>query len=660
MQKKPTYEELSDRVRQLALLNSSQRISRVGGWEWDVKAQTMYWTDELYRIHGLTPGLIRPGSEEHIRQSLACYNEADRPAITAAFNDCVEKGKPYDHEFPFTTKDGNRKWIRTVAEPVLEDGRVVRVIGNVMDITDKKKLAAALDDSEKRFSFHLQHTPVGAITWGVNFEVLEWNPAAEKIFGYTREESIGRHAGELILPEDIKADLAGIFQDLISERGGSRSINSNVTKHGRRITCEWYNTPLKDSNGNIVGVASLVNDITERITSENNLKRIKQAIDQSFDAIGMATADGRHFYQNATFTQMFGYDLKEVAAMHPKKLYQDPDIADDVFETILRGGSWTGQTNMVSRDGRQIPIELRANAIKDDHGRVVGLVGIHLDITDRLKLESRLQQARKMEAVGTLAGGIAHDFNNILASIIGFTELALEEVKKGTCLEDNLQEVYAAGTRAKELVKQILTISRHEEGMVMPVQVVPLIKAAVKILRPTLPASIEFRESICSGGPLIVNADPAQLHQIIMNLATNAKQAMAHDTGLLGIDVDSIRIESDTVGSYTDIPPGDYVRITVSDSGCGIPVENHEKIFEPYFTTKDIGEGSGLGLSVVHGIVKSHNGHIMVHSEPEKGTSFHVYLPLIRKTPAGLPDKTAGKAKTVRKNPEEAKTTRYP
>ena len=375
------------------------------------------------------------------------------------------------------------------------------------------------------------------------------------------------------------------------------------------------------------------NDITERINSENNLKRIKLAIDQSFDAIGMATAEGRHFYQNATFTQMFGYELSEVAAMHPKKLYQDPNIADDVFETILEGGSWTGQTQMISKDGRQIPIELRANAIKDEHGNVVGLVGIHLDITDRLKLESRLQQAQKMEAIGTLAGGIAHDFNNILAAIIGFTGLALDEVKKDTHLVDSLQEVYAAGNRAKDLVKQILTISRHGDGEVRPIQVAPLIKEALKMLRATMPASIEFRETICKD-PLIVNADPTQLHQIIMNLVTNAKQAMADDTGLLGIDVDSIRFESDFNGSDTDILPGDYVRITVSDSGCGIAAETIEKIFEPYFTTKGIGEGTGLGLSVVHGIVTSHNGHIRVSSEPGKGTTFHVYLPQFKKTPA--------------------------
>ncbi len=241
--------EITDRIkseenlqRQLALLKSTQSLSKIGGWEWDVKAQTMYWTDELYRIHGFTPGLIQPGSAEHIQKSIECYNENERPIIMNAFKECVENGKPYDYEFSFTTNDGNKIWIRTVGEPIIEDGMVSKVIGNVLDITDFKKIEWALHESEKRFSFHLQNTPVGAITWNLNFQVIEWNPAAEKIFGYSKEECVGRHAVELILPKDIKEHIDGIFQDLISERGGSRNINENVTKDCRRITCEWYNS----------------------------------------------------------------------------------------------------------------------------------------------------------------------------------------------------------------------------------------------------------------------------------------------------------------------------------------------------------------------------------------------------------------------------------
>ena len=248
---------------------------------------------------------------------------------------------------------------------------------------------------------------------------------------------------------------------------------------------------------------------------------------------------------------------------------------------------------------------------------------------------NKLSEWRQSE---TLAGGIAHDFNNILSAIIGFTELALDEVEKDTNLEDSLQEVYTAGKRAKDLVKQILTISRHDKTEVIPIQVAPLVKEALKMLRSTIPTSIEFRENICSD-PLVINADPTQLHQIIVNLATNAKQAMVDESGILEIDVNTISFESDIHDFYQDMQPGDYVRITVSDTGCGISDKFIKKIFEPYFTTKEKGEGTGLGLSVVHGLVKSHNGHITVYSELGKGTTFHVYLPLVNKASAGMSEK---------------------
>ena len=278
-----------------------------------------------------------------------------------------------------------------------------------------------------------------------------------------------------------------------------------------------------------------------------------------------------------------------------------------------------------------------SSPLTNSQGEVIAAIEMVEDITERLNIQAQLIQAQKMESVGLMAGGIAHDFNNILSSIIGFTELALDEVEKDTNIEDSLQEVYAAGMRAKDLVRQILTISRHDEKDVKPIQLTPLIKEALKMLRATIPTSIEFQEDICSES-LVVNADATQLHQIIVNMVTNARQAMACGTGVLEIGVDTVRFESDIKNKYLDMQPGNFARITVSDNGMGIPEKSLGKIFEPYFTTKEKGEGTGLGLSVVQGIVKSHNGHITAYSKPGKGTTFHVYLPLIKKASVELPD----------------------
>ncbi|MDA3896672.1 MAG: ATP-binding protein [Desulfobacteraceae bacterium] len=257
------------------------------------------------------------------------------------------------------------------------------------------------------------------------------------------------------------------------------------------------------------------------------------------------------------------------------------------------------------------------------------------DVSERKKLEAQLQQAQKMESIGTLAGGIAHDFNNILSSIIGFTELSLDDVEQGSPLEENLQEVFTAGIRAKDLIGQILILSRQDAFEFMPIPINPVAKEAVKMLRSAIPASINIQGNICDK-QLVVQANPTQIHQVLINLATNANHAMSETGGVLMVDVDYVSF--DEISENINLTPGDYARITVSDTGTGINKDHLEKIFEPYFTTKAVGKGSGLGLSVVHGIVRSHKGDITVSSAPGKGTTFHVYLPLSEQQSIELPD----------------------
>ncbi len=258
-------------------------------------------------------------------------------------------------------------------------------------------------------------------------------------------------------------------------------------------------------------------------------------------------------------------------------------------------------------------------------------------IQEREKLEKQFRQAQKMEALGTLAGGIAHDFNNILTSVIGYAELALDDAPEGSMLRDNLYEVLAAGNRAKELVRQILTVSRLENHSRQAVQINPLVKEALKMLRSTMPASIEVRVKITSE-PLIVQADPTQIHQVLVNLATNAMQSMSDREGVLEVYLDSVKFDENIQETIPDLSPGEYVRLMVRDTGSGIPGDQIEKIFEPYFTTKTKETGTGLGLSVVRSIVKSHHGHIAASSEPGTGSTFTVYLPLVQKTSRQRPD----------------------
>lgn len=246
---------------------------------------------------------------------------------------------------------------------------------------------------------------------------------------------------------------------------------------------------------------------------------------------------------------------------------------------------------------------------------------------ERLKLQAQLQQSQKMEAIGTLAGGIAHDFNNILAAVLGYTELALGAVPKDATVQRYLSQVFDAALRARSLIHQILTFSRETGQAESPIQVVPIAKEALRLLRASLPATIEIRQDFQS--ELAVMGDPTRIHQVLMNLCTNAAHAMRKKGGVLDVSCRDVFLDSDFTDRHPGLSPGPHLRLTVSDTGHGMSRFVADRIFDPFFTTKKKGEGTGLGLSVVHGIVKGLNGQIMVYSSPGKGTSFEIFLPAI-------------------------------
>ncbi len=248
---------------------------------------------------------------------------------------------------------------------------------------------------------------------------------------------------------------------------------------------------------------------------------------------------------------------------------------------------------------------------------------------EKQKIAGRLRQAQKMESIGTLAGGIAHDFNNILSAIMGYSEMTLYNLSGDSKARSNLEQVLQASNRARDLVNQILAFSRQSEQTRKPVQISPLVKETLKLMRASLPTTIKIMEQINENGALI-EADPTQIHQVLMNLCTNASDAMREKGGALKVDLDRLNLyEKEAALLYPDLNPGIYEMVAVSDTGDGMDAATVERIFDPYFTTKEAGKGTGMGLAVAHGIVKSHGGVINVHSEPGKGTTFQVLLPSI-------------------------------
>ncbi|MCK4760784.1 MAG: PAS domain S-box protein [Candidatus Aminicenantes bacterium] len=366
-------------------------------------------------------------------------------------------------------------------------------------------------------------------------------------------------------------------------------------------------------------------------------RRYRTLFEESKDVIFISTPEGTLVDMNPAGLELFGIKAREdLLKKEPvTALYYNP--ADRVLfreEIEKKGYVKDYELNLKDKDGEKIVAQVTAAVVRDKGGNIAVYRGIIRDISDKKRLEQRLMQSQKMEAIGTLAGGIAHDFNNILGVISGYTELALDDYPDAAAMRGDIEQISAASERAADLVNQILAFSRQGEVERKPLSLDFVLNEALKLLRSSLPATIEIRREtgIKSG---VVMADLTQMHQVIMNLCTNAAHAMGEEGGVLAVGLHKIYLDAQAAGKYQDIEAGAYLRLSVGDSGHGIPRAMMKRIFEPFFTTKKKGEGTGMGLSVVHGIVKSHGGDITVYSETGRGATFHVLLPALEEAVQG-------------------------
>jgi PAS domain S-box-containing protein len=507
-----------------------------------------------------------------------------------------------------------------------------RFVAFVRDITASNRAAEALRASQERYRqlFELSSDALLLLSIDTGL-VIEANSMASQLYGYDRDELLTRKSVDLSAePEETQRRI--LEAQTLSDQVVSVPVRLHRKKDGTIFPVEITARHFVLDERPVLLVAC--RDISDRKKAEKHLAYVMTAVESTSEAIGITDGHGQHVYQNKSLSDLFEYATAEEleAAGGGRAAVHDPEVARSMFDAITHGRSWAGELEMVTKSGRVFPAYERADAIKDQEGNVIGLIGIISDITERkqaeqekARLEGQLQQAQKMESVGRLAGGVAHDFNNMLAVILGHTAMALEVVDPAQPLHANLVEIRTAASRSAALTQQLLAFARKQTVAPRILDLNETVEGMLKMLQRLIGENVDLRWQP-GAGLWRVRVDPTQIDQIVANLCVNARDAIAN-VGKLSIETGNCTLDDAYCAAHPAVVPGDYVRLAVSDDGCGMDKETQSHLFEPFFTTKATGKGTGLGLATVYGIVKQNNGFINVHSEPGSGTTFTIYLP---------------------------------
>ena len=516
-------------------------------------------------------------------------------------------------------------------------GAIVDITCLGVDLTERKQAEQEVAESHRLLS------NLAALVPGVIYQYRLY-PDGRSMFPYA---SPGMNDIYEVTPESVREDASAVFNRLHPDdydrvyrtiRESEHSLETffcefRVLLPIQGLRWRWSQAHPQRLEDDSTLWHGIILDITERKQAEEERERLMSAIEHATDSIIITDMEGIIRYVNPAFERITGYPAAAVLGQSPRILksgVHDASFYRHLWQTVFSGKTWKGRLTNKRKDGTLFVEEAAISPVLDASGQAVNIVAVKRDITAEIRMEEKLQQAQKMESIGTLAGGIAHDFNNILFPIIGMSELLLEDIPPGSPEHESIQEILTAGKRGSELVKQILAFSRQTGDQKLPMRMQQVLKEVLKLVRSTIPADIEITQNIQNHCGLVM-ASPTQIHQVAMNLITNAYHAVEPAGGKIHIQVREAEI--DRTASLSDgLPPGRYVVLTVADTGCGIAPEVIGKIFDPYFTTKPLGKGTGLGLGMVYGIVKEHQGEIRVTSEIGKGSTFDIYLPLIEKS----------------------------
>ncbi len=607
-EKKQAEEQLK---RDESLLCQTEKLTGVGGWEYDVKENSMFWTEELFHIHG-----FKPEERGSIEKSLECYPPEAREKVREAFSKALEEGKPYDLEVPFINASGEKLWVRTVGRPIIENSEVVKVIGNLMDITSHKKM----EKRHRLFGFSLDRSDIEVYWITPEGRFVYINETAREKLGYSRDELKNMYLPDIV-PDHDRNSKDEKWERL--KKGESLTFESkHKTKEGEIYPVEATSQYL-EYRGTEYELL-FARDITERKQAEEELRetkeRYRKIVENADEWIWILDREGNFKYANRAALENSGYEYEKWLNRNFEPIVVEKELpkVKKIFTETLEGKSQSYEFRIKDVRGNIRTLQVNTAPLIEE-GEAVGTVSVGRDVTDEKEKEKEFRRMDKLESLGVLAGGIAHDFNNLLMGIMGNISLARMNVDDEETREI-LSDAEKASKKASRLTEQLLTFSKGGEPLKEKTAMEDIIRESAEFVLHGSNVKCEygFSEDLWK-----VEADKGQMSQVINNIVLNADQSMPEGGKIL------ITGNNVILGAYNTLPltGGKYIEISIEDEGMGIPEEHLDKIFDPYFSTKR--KGHGLGMTTVYSIIQKHGGHIKAESKLGEGTTFYIYLPAL-------------------------------
>ncbi|MEO8451759.1 MAG: PAS domain S-box protein [Gemmatimonadota bacterium] len=530
---------------------------------------------------------------------------------------------PETIEFPAHSPDGER-WFGLMVAPLAGDRNAGAVMMHV-DLTERRLTEETL--RRQRTELRLLFDLIPAMIWfkDTNNRIVRLNKRAAELAGKSVEEIEGKAFSD-VYPSQSARSFLDSSEVIRLGRAKLGVVDTLRNRDGKKLWLQTDKVPSFDKAGNVIGIVVVAQDVTQQRRADDRLREQASLLDKAQDAILVRDLDNRITFWNKGAERLYGWSVEEaVGRIESELLYGEPNAAGgEAWKRVMDHGEWVGELLQVDKQGRDLIIEGRWTLVRDDTGQPQRVLAINTDLTERKQLEQQYFRAQRLESIGTLAGGIAHDLNNMLAPIIMSVDLLKMTVTDPEDCE-LLETIGASARRGAEMVSQVLSFARGMEGRRVELGVKHLVHDLEKIVRDTFPKNIHIR-TLISRDLWTVLADPTQLHQVLLNLCVNARDAMPAG-GTIVITAENVSLDTKFRVMNDESQSGPHISIQVEDGGLGISKAVLEKIFDPFFTTKALGKGTGLGLSTSLAIIKGHGGFIRVYSEEGKGTRFRIYLP---------------------------------